>query len=187
MDVKEKRLYPETETFTFYKDTHERLATFEERFNIPVWIAITTKPDAFRIWHLISLNKITEKGELHKDKDGVEFFTIDLKKCFTFGWKDTLNKIVSKVDEVKEIQSKFTAGLMRKLDEHDRELKNLKRQRREDKKKLEMEIDKIKANYLVKPSVKLKQFQEEINELVSENVKKMMEGFKKTFKKKSDI
>ncbi len=69
VDVKEKQLYTETETFTFYKDTQERLATFEEKFNIPVWIAISTRPDAFRIWHFISLNKITEKGKLHKDKD----------------------------------------------------------------------------------------------------------------------
>ena len=186
VDVKEKQLYTETETFTFYKETQERLATFEERFNIPVWIAMSTRPEAFRVWHFISLNKITKKGELHKDKDGIEFFTIDLKKCFTFGWKDTLNKIVSKVDKVKKIQSKFTNDLMKKLEEHDTELKKIKRQRREDKKKLQNEIDEIKANYLVKPSVKLKQFQEEVTELVSENVKKMKEGLKKTFKKKSD-
>ncbi len=156
VDVKEKRLYTETETFTFYKETQERLATLEDRFNIPVWIAISTRPDAFRIWHFISLNKITEKGELHKDKDGQEFFTINLKKCFTFGWKDTLNKKVSKVDEVKEIQSEFTSDLLRKLEVPEAELRKLKRQRREDKKKIQKEIEEIKKNYLVKPSVVLK-------------------------------
>ncbi len=81
---------------------------------------------------------------------------------------------------------------MKKLDEHETELRKLKDQRREDKEKLQKEIDEIKANYLVKPSVALKQFQEEVtemisevNEIVSENVKKMKEGLKKTFKKKS--
>ncbi len=129
---------------------------------------------------------VIEKGELHTDKNGNEFLTVGVKKCFTFGWKDTLNKIVSKVNEIKEIQSKVTARLMKKLEEHDRDLRDLKRKRREDKKKLEIEIDKIKADYLVKPSVKLKQFQEDFNEMVSDGVKKVMDGFKKTFKIKDD-
>lgn len=186
VDVKEKHLYTETETFTFYKETHERLSTFEEKFSIPVWIAISTKQDAFRIWHFISINKIKEKGVLSKDKDDQLYYIIDLKKCYTFGWKDALDKILSKVDELKEIPSDFTKDLMLKLDENDNELKKLKRERRKDKKELQREIDEIKENYLVKPSVKLKQIQKEVNEIVSENVKKMKEGFKKTFKRKSE-
>ena len=192
VDVKQKRLYTETETFTFYKHTQERLSAFEAEFGGPVWIAISTKEDAYRIWHLISLEDIIDSGNLLEDSNGEPFYTIDLKRCYTFGWQDALDKLMDKVEELSETQTKLSEEMRARMEESDTEIKKLKRERRKDKRKFEKEIKKIKSDYMVKPGVKLKEIQKDINEKVSEgveqlskNMKKFVEDVKNTFKKKT--
>jgi len=192
VDVKQKRLYTETETFTFYKHTQERLSAFEAEFGGPIWIAISTKEDAYRIWHLISLEEIKKTSELLEDSNGESFYTIDLKRCYTFGWQDALDKLMDKVEEISAQQSKLSEEMRAKLEESDTEIKKLKRERRKDKRKFEKEIKKIKSDYMVKPGVKLKEIQKDVAEKVSEgmeelskNVKKFVKDVKNTFKKKT--
>ncbi len=91
------------------------------------------------------------------------------------------NQIPQESEKLNATQQDFLNIILKMMETNDNELKRSIRKRRKEQKKLEKRIETVERDYMVKPTVFLKQIQKDINEKVSETFKKMKEKLSKTF------
>ena len=82
-------------TFTLGQDEYDRLQSYSQNFNIPVWIVYASRPKNIDAWHWLNIRHFEEVAELRENsKDHTSFYVIDVKACKTLGITDQLGKIL---------------------------------------------------------------------------------------------
>ena len=98
VDVKNKKIQKEFGTYCIDKAEIRKYSSFQRKFNLQIWFAVSNEDYGYKTWFWIPVSKILELNlePRESNKSGEEFFPFPADEFTQISYNDSIERLFSK-------------------------------------------------------------------------------------------